>query len=70
MTDLEIIKAAKQQAHEYARSKASEEIGDTDQAAIDSYQADALGERRDLWNSEQELIYRMAYALQLLALGL
>jgi len=71
MTDLAIIKLARQRAHAWA----AKQEGNTDQAAIDGYEADALTDeagivRRDLWDAQQELIYRYAFAQQLLALGL
>ncbi|MEP7336863.1 MAG: hypothetical protein ABI977_03900 [Acidobacteriota bacterium] len=74
-TDLFIVKAAKRRAHEYARAKTADQIGDADQAAIDGYQQDALndpilGIRRDLWDSKQETLYRLAFVWQLIALGL
>jgi hypothetical protein len=72
MSDLEVIRRAQSSARVYAHG---ERQRDPDMAAIDAYQADVLTgadgvNRRDLWNSQQELLYRLAYAMQLVALGL
>jgi len=69
MSDLEIIKAARRSAHAYGSHRMAAETADSDEAAITAYQADALGDQRDLWDAQQELLYRMAFAEQLRALG-
>lgn len=73
LTDPDIIRAAQARARVYAGSNPAD--SDPTQAALDGYQADALtcpdyDLRRDLWNKEQELLYRFAFAGQLLLLGL
>ena len=72
MTDVEIIKLARSSATVYANGERTES---TEEAVIAAYQADCLGDeiyevRRDMWRFDQEVIYRLAYAWQLVALGL